>query len=64
MLLFGALSLSIALKLLGDAMFPPYILKYVSEIMLFTYIGLTFILSVVSYKLISKSYTMLAPLLK
>lgn len=64
MFLIGALSLSFALKLLGDAMFPPYILKYVSEKTLFIYIAFIIILAVVSYKLISKSYIMLTPFLK
>jgi len=64
MFLIGALSLSFAVKLLGEAMFPPYILKYMSEKILIMYIGLIFILSFTSYKLISKSYTMLTPFMK
>ncbi len=62
--LIGALSLSFALKMLGEAIFPPYILKYMSEQTLFIYIGLIFLLSLVSYKFISKGYTMLSPYLK
>jgi hypothetical protein len=64
MFIIGALSLSIVLKLLGEAMFPPYILKYVSEQTLVIYIAIIIILSFVSYKLISKSYIMLTPFLK
>ncbi len=63
-LLIGALSLSFALKMLGEAIFPPYILKYMSEQTLFIYIGLISLLSLVSYKFISKGYTMLGPYLK
>jgi hypothetical protein len=62
--LIGALSLSFALKMLGEAVFPPYILKYMSEKTLFIYIGLISLLSFVSYKLISKGYTMLGPYMK
>jgi hypothetical protein len=62
--LIGALSLSFALKMLGEAIFPPYILKYMSEKTLFIYIGLISLLSLVSYKFISKGYTMLSPYLK
>jgi len=64
MFLIGALSISIVLKLLGEAMFPPYTLKFVSEETLIVYIGIIIILSFVSYKLISKSYIMLTPFLK
>lgn len=63
-LLIGILSLSFALKMLGEAIFPPYILKYMSEKTLFIYIGLISLLSFVSYKFISKGYTMLGPYLK
>lgn len=63
-LLIGALSLSFALKMLGEAIFPPYILKYMSEQTLLIYIGLISLLSLVSYKFISKGYTMLGPYLK
>lgn len=64
MFLIGTLSLSLALKMLGEAMFPPYILQYMSEKTLLMYIGLIFILSYVSFKSISKGYTMLIPYLK
>ncbi len=64
MFLIGALLLSFALKMLGEAIFPPYILKYMSEQTLFIYIGLILLLSLVSYKFISKGYTMLSPYLK
>ena len=64
MFLMGALSLSFVVKLLVEAMFPPYILKYMSEKILIMYIGLIIILSFVSYKLISKSYIMLTPFMK
>lgn len=62
--LIGTLSLSFALKMLGEAVFPPYILKYMSEKTLFMYIGLISLLSFVSYKFISKGYTMLGPYMK
>lgn len=62
--LIGALALSLALKMLGEAIFPPYIVKYMSEKTLFIYIGLISLLSFISYKFISKSYTMLGPYLK
>ena len=62
--LIGALSLSLALKMLGEAIFPPYILKYMSEETLLIYVGLISLLSLVSYKFISKGYTMLGPYLK
>ena len=64
MFLMGALSLSFVVKLFVEAMFPPYILKYMSEKILIMYIGLIIILSFVSYKLISKSYIMLTPFMK
>ncbi|SNQ59500.1 hypothetical protein [Candidatus Methanoperedens nitratireducens] len=62
--LIGALSLSLALKMLGETIFPPYILKYMSEKTLFIYIGLISLLSLVAYKFISRGYTMLGPYLK
>ncbi len=64
MFLIGTLSLSFALKMLGETIFPPYILKYMSEKTLFIYIGLISLLSLVSYKFISKGHSMLAPYLK
>ncbi len=63
-LLIGILSLSFALKMLGETIFPPYILKYMSEKTLFIYIGIISLLSLVAYKFISKGYTMLGPYLK
>lgn len=62
--LIGSLSLSFALKMLGEAMFPPYILNYISEKTVFIYIGLILLLSFVSFRCITKSYTMLTPYLK
>ncbi|MCZ7381459.1 MAG: hypothetical protein O8C64_07835 [Candidatus Methanoperedens sp.] len=62
--LIGTLSLSFALKMLIEAMLPPYILQYMSEKALVIYIGLICILSFVSFKSIPKAYTMLTPYLK
>ena len=62
--IMGALSLSWALKLLGGALFPPYILKFLTETSLLMYIGSVIFLILISYKLISRSYTILTPFLK
>jgi len=64
MFLIGGLSLSLALKLLGDAISAQSILKYLSNTKLIIYIGSIIILAFVSYKLLSKSYTLLTPFLK
>ncbi|VVB53440.1 Uncharacterised protein [uncultured archaeon] len=64
MFIIGALSLSWALKMLVEAMSPPYILKYLTETSLLIYIVSFIILAVTSYKLLSKSYIILAPFLK
>ncbi len=64
MFIIGALSLSWALKLLLEAMSPPYMLKYLTQTSLLIYIGSLIILLLISYKLLSKSYIILTPFLK
>jgi hypothetical protein len=56
MFIIGALSLSWTLKMLVEAMSPPYILKYLTETSLLIYIVSFIILAAISYKLLSKSY--------